>query len=85
MKEFLFVFRNDYKAMAANTSPEVMQGMMKKWMDWMYCCSKQIGQPRKQIEQRREGIKTERRDNRWALHGNQGIDWWLYCCKSRFL
>ena len=35
MKEFLFVFRNDYKAMAANTSPEVMQGMMKKWMDWM--------------------------------------------------
>lgn len=34
MKDFLFVFRNDYKAMAANTAPEVMQGMMKKWMDW---------------------------------------------------
>ena len=35
MKEFLLVFRNDYKEMAANMAPEEMQGMMKKWMDWI--------------------------------------------------
>lgn len=32
MKEFLLIFRNDYKA---EMSPDQMQGMMKKWMDWM--------------------------------------------------
>lgn len=34
MKDFLFVFRNDYKAMPQG-SPEEMQAMMKKWMDWI--------------------------------------------------
>lgn len=34
MKEFLFVFRNDYKATSAG-SPEEMETMMKKWMDWI--------------------------------------------------
>jgi hypothetical protein len=34
MKEFLFVFRNDYKA-TPQGSPEEMQAMMKKWMDWV--------------------------------------------------
>ena len=34
MKEFLLVFRNDYKAVPAG-SPGEMQTMMKKWMDWI--------------------------------------------------
>ncbi len=34
MKDFLFVFRNDYKAMEQR-SPEEMQTSMKKWMDWI--------------------------------------------------
>ncbi len=34
MKEFLFVFRNDFKAVPTG-SPEEMQAMMKKWMDWI--------------------------------------------------
>lgn len=34
MKDFLFVFRNDYKAIEQR-SPEEMQNSMKKWMDWM--------------------------------------------------
>ena len=34
MKDFLFLFRNDYKAMPAG-SPEEMQSMTKKWMDWI--------------------------------------------------
>ena len=34
MKDFLFVFRNDYKVLGQR-SPEEMQASMKKWMDWM--------------------------------------------------
>ena len=34
MKDFLFVFRNDYKALEQR-SPEEMQISMKKWMDWI--------------------------------------------------
>jgi hypothetical protein len=34
MKDFLFVYRTDYAAMAAAT-PEQMQAMNKQWMDWM--------------------------------------------------
>jgi hypothetical protein len=34
MKEFLLVFRNDYKSMPKG-SPEEMQAIMKQWMDWM--------------------------------------------------
>jgi len=34
MKDFLFLFRNDYKAMSMG-SPEEMQSMTKKWMDWI--------------------------------------------------
>jgi len=34
MKDFLFLFRNDYKAMPTG-SPEEMQSMTKKWMDWV--------------------------------------------------
>jgi hypothetical protein len=34
MKDFLFLFRNDYKTMSMG-SPEEMQNMMKKWMDWI--------------------------------------------------
>ena len=35
MKDFLFVFRNDYKAQATDNSPEELQALMKQWMDWM--------------------------------------------------
>jgi hypothetical protein len=39
MKEFLFIFRADYKAIdyksRLENSPEEMQAMTKKWMDWM--------------------------------------------------
>src|SRR4051812_42869533 len=34
MKDFLFVFRNDYKAMS-QSSPQEMQAITKKWMDWV--------------------------------------------------
>ena len=34
MKDFLLVFRADYQA-APTGSPEEMQAMMKKWMDWI--------------------------------------------------
>lgn len=34
MKEFLFVFRNDYKAVPQR-SPEEMQAELKKWIDWI--------------------------------------------------
>ena len=34
MKDFLFLFRNDYKSVPA-ASPEEMQAEMKKWMDWI--------------------------------------------------
>ena len=34
MKDFLFVFRNDYKVLEER-SPEEMEASMKKWMDWM--------------------------------------------------
>jgi hypothetical protein len=34
MKDFLFVFRTDYSAMP-KSSPEEMQAMMKRWMDWL--------------------------------------------------
>lgn len=35
MKEFLFVYRNDYKNQPKPSSPEEMEATMKKWMDWM--------------------------------------------------
>lgn len=34
MKEFLFVFRTDYKAIPKD-SPAEMQAMTKKWQDWI--------------------------------------------------
>jgi hypothetical protein len=34
MKDFLFVYRNDYKSQPA-ASPEELQAVMKKWMDWI--------------------------------------------------
>jgi len=34
MKDFLFVFRADYSVMP-KSSPEEMQAMMKRWMDWL--------------------------------------------------
>ena len=34
MKEFLFVFRNDYKSIPTG-SPEELQALTKKWMDWV--------------------------------------------------
>ncbi|MCL5029001.1 MAG: YciI family protein [Bacteroidetes bacterium] len=34
MKEFLLIFRADYKAIPKD-SPEEMQAMTKKWMDWI--------------------------------------------------
>src|SRR4051812_21718946 len=34
MKDFLFVFRNDFQALG-QPSPEEMQVSMKKWMDWI--------------------------------------------------
>jgi len=33
MKDFLFVFRTDYSKMP-KPSPEEMQAMAKRWMDW---------------------------------------------------
>jgi hypothetical protein len=33
MKDFLFVFRNDFSQMP-KVSPEEMQAMAKRWMDW---------------------------------------------------
>jgi hypothetical protein len=35
MKEFLLVFRNDYKKRQGAPSPEEMQSEMKLWMDWI--------------------------------------------------
>ena len=34
MKDFLFVYRSDYSSIPRN-SPEEMQTMMKRWMDWL--------------------------------------------------
>jgi len=34
MKDFLFVYRNDYKNQPTG-SPEEMQAVTKKWMDWI--------------------------------------------------
>ena len=34
MKDFLLVYRNDYKA-RPTASPEEMQSIMKKWMEWL--------------------------------------------------
>ncbi len=34
MKEFLLIFRADYKTMPKG-SPEEMQAMTKRWMDWI--------------------------------------------------
>jgi hypothetical protein len=34
MKEFMMIFRNDYRP-DLSSSPEQMQEIMKSWMDWM--------------------------------------------------
>lgn len=34
MKDFLFIFRSDFGKMA-QVSPEEMQAMTKRWMDWI--------------------------------------------------
>lgn len=34
MKDFLFVYRNDYKNQPVG-SPEEMQAITKRWMDWI--------------------------------------------------
>ncbi|WP_183557393.1 YciI family protein [Mucilaginibacter sp. SP1R1] len=34
MKDFLFVFRNDAQTMTSG-SPEEMQALTKRWMDWI--------------------------------------------------
>jgi hypothetical protein len=35
MKEFLLIFRRDFKTPEAQPSPEKMQAMLGKWQDWM--------------------------------------------------
>jgi len=35
MKEFTLIFRNDRQNREFMSSPEQMQAIMKKWMDWM--------------------------------------------------
>ena len=35
MKDFLFIYRADYAAMQQQGSPEQMQAMMQRWMDWL--------------------------------------------------
>ena len=35
MKEFLLIFRRDFKSPEAQPSAEQMQAMMRKWQDWM--------------------------------------------------
>lgn len=35
MKDFLFLFRNTADAAAVNQSPEEMQSITQKWMDWI--------------------------------------------------
>lgn len=34
MKDYLFIYRNDYSVLPQPT-PEQMQAEMKKWMDWL--------------------------------------------------
>ena len=34
MKEYLFIYRNDYSSLPKAT-PEQMQAEMKRWMDWL--------------------------------------------------
>jgi len=34
MKDFLFIYRADFAAMQQQDSPEQMQAMMQRWMDW---------------------------------------------------
>ena len=40
MKDFLLVYRADYNAMPAGT-PEQMEAMTKRWMDWIAGIAKQ--------------------------------------------
>ena len=35
MKQFLFVYRNDYAKQPKPATPEEGQAIMKKWIDWM--------------------------------------------------
>ena len=35
MKEFLLIFRRDFKTMESQPSPEQLQQMMKEWQNWM--------------------------------------------------
>jgi len=35
MKEFLLIFRRDFKTTDAQPSPEHLQNMMKEWQNWM--------------------------------------------------
>lgn len=35
MKDFLLVFRADYNTMPKGASPEEMQAVTKRWMDWI--------------------------------------------------
>ena len=34
MKDFLLVFRADYNNMPYSSSPEQLQAVTKRWMDW---------------------------------------------------
>jgi hypothetical protein len=40
MKDYLFVFRTDYNARPIGT-PEEMEAMTKRWMDWIASIAKQ--------------------------------------------
>ena len=35
MKDFLFVYRTDYNTIPFGSSPEQMQAVTKRWMDWI--------------------------------------------------
>src|SRR3984957_16653270 len=35
MKDFLLVFRDDYKNKPMPSSPDEMQAILKQWMDWI--------------------------------------------------
>lgn len=41
MKEFLLVYRNDYKSVPRAATPEEGQAEMQKWMDWLGGIAKQ--------------------------------------------
>lgn len=41
MKDYLLVYRNDYKSVPPPATPEQGQAIMQKWMDWLGGIAKQ--------------------------------------------